>query len=89
MAVNTSPTWLQSASSSTTDLFPFARKAWDNNVFERSTLTLLRRTLFFTGLYGLVLLFLEAKNLTNQPLRYYQGSKEKTMQLEYYQISCK
>ena len=32
-------------------------------------------------------LFAEAKNLTNQPLRYYQGSKEKTMQLEYYQIS--
>lgn len=32
-------------------------------------------------------LFAEAKNLTNQPLRYYQGSKEKTMQLEYYQMS--
>ena len=32
-------------------------------------------------------LFAEAKNLTNQPLRYYQGEKAKTMQLEYYQMS--
>ena len=29
-------------------------------------------------------IFAEAKNLTNQPLRYYQGVKERTMQLEYY-----
>ncbi|HLS94200.1 TonB-dependent receptor [Sphingobacterium allocomposti] len=29
-------------------------------------------------------IFGEANNLTNQPLRYYQGSKERTMQLEYY-----
>lgn len=29
-------------------------------------------------------LFAEANNLTNQPLRYYQGSKERIMQLEYY-----
>ncbi len=29
-------------------------------------------------------LFAEAKNLTNQPLRYYQGVRERTMQLEYY-----
>ena len=29
-------------------------------------------------------LFAEANNLTNQPLRYYQGSKERMMQLEYY-----
>ena len=26
----------------------------------------------------------KTKNLTNQPLRYYQGVKERTMQLEYY-----
>lgn len=29
-------------------------------------------------------IFAEANNLTNQPLRYYQGSKERIMQLEYY-----
>lgn len=29
-------------------------------------------------------IFGEANNLTNQPLRYYQGSKERMMQLEYY-----
>ncbi|MEQ8580385.1 MAG: TonB-dependent receptor [Marinoscillum sp.] len=28
--------------------------------------------------------FLEANNLTNQPLRYYQGIQERTMQAEYY-----
>lgn len=30
-------------------------------------------------------LFAEANNLTNQPLRYYQGVKEHTQQVEYYQ----
>jgi len=30
-------------------------------------------------------IFAEAKNLTNQPLRYYQGIAARTMQLEYYQ----
>lgn len=30
-------------------------------------------------------IFFEANNLTNQPLRYYQGSVDRTMQLEYYQ----
>ncbi len=29
-------------------------------------------------------IFLEANNLTNQPLRYYQGDRSKTAQLEYY-----
>lgn len=28
--------------------------------------------------------FVEANNLTNQPLRYYQGTRERTMQAEYY-----
>jgi TonB-dependent receptor len=28
--------------------------------------------------------FVEANNLTNQPLRYYQGTRERTMQTEYY-----
>ncbi len=28
--------------------------------------------------------FVEANNLTNQPLSYYQGEKERTMQMEYY-----
>ena len=32
-------------------------------------------------------LFAELKNLTNQPLRYYQGIAERTMQLEYYNLS--
>ena len=32
-------------------------------------------------------LFAEGKNLTNQPLRYYQGIRSRTMQLEYYNIS--
>lgn len=30
-------------------------------------------------------IFAEANNLTNQPLRYYQGVKQQTMQMEYYQ----
>jgi outer membrane receptor protein involved in Fe transport len=30
-------------------------------------------------------IFAEAKNLTNQPLRYYQGVSARVMQLEYYQ----
>ena len=30
-------------------------------------------------------IFAEANNLTNQPLRYYQGEKNRVMQLEYYQ----
>lgn len=30
-------------------------------------------------------LFAEANNLTNQPLRYYQGTSSRTMQAEYYQ----
>lgn len=34
-----------------------------------------------------VRLFAEMKNLTNQPLRYYQGIAERTMQLEYYNYS--
>lgn len=32
-------------------------------------------------------IFAEGKNLTNQPLRYYQGIQTRTMQLEYYDIS--
>lgn len=32
-------------------------------------------------------IFAEAKNLTNQPLRYYQGLVSRTMQLEYYDIN--
>lgn len=32
-------------------------------------------------------IFIEGKNLTNQPLRYFQGDESKTMQLEYYNIS--
>ena len=32
-------------------------------------------------------IFAEGKNLTNQPLRYYQGIQARTMQLEYYDIS--
>ena len=34
-----------------------------------------------------VRLFAEFKNLTNQPLRYYQGIQERTMQLEYYNFN--
>lgn len=30
--------------------------------------------------------FIEANNLTNQPLRYYQGERERTMQAEYYNM---
>ncbi|GAB3827911.1 TonB-dependent receptor [Pontibacter rugosus] len=35
-------------------------------------------------LSNLVRVFAEANNLTNQPLRYYQGVSSRTMQLEYY-----
>jgi len=30
--------------------------------------------------------FAEINNITNQPLRYYQGTKERTMQVEYYRV---
>ena len=30
--------------------------------------------------------FAEANNLLNQPLRYYQGQKNRTMQVEYYGV---
>ena len=30
--------------------------------------------------------FAEANNLLNQPLRYYQGNKDRTMQVEYYDV---
>ena len=33
-------------------------------------------------------IYAEANNLLNQPLRYYQGTKERTMQLEYYGIKA-
>jgi len=29
-------------------------------------------------------LYADLNNITNQPLRYFQGSKERTMQMEYY-----
>ena len=32
-------------------------------------------------------IFAEGKNLTNQPLRYYQGISARTMQIEYYNLS--
>jgi len=41
----------------------------------------------FNGSYAVTQkfrLFFEANNLTNQPLRYYQGVSERTMQAEYY-----
>jgi TonB-dependent receptor len=31
-------------------------------------------------------LFTELNNITNQPLRYYQGTRERTMQVEYYRL---
>lgn len=33
-------------------------------------------------------IYAEATNLLNQPLRYYQGTKDRTMQAEYYGIRC-
>ena len=30
--------------------------------------------------------FAEVNNLLNQPLRYYQGNKDRTMQVEYYGV---
>lgn len=34
----------------------------------------------------LVYFYAEANNLLNQPLRYYQGTKDRTMQAEYYGV---
>ena len=31
-------------------------------------------------------IYADAKNLLNQPLRYYQGDKDRTMQMEYYGV---
>ena len=58
--------------------------AWEDRYYDE------QKFLDLNASYNLtdkIRLFAEAKNLTNQPLRYYQGSKEKTMQLEYYQMS--
>lgn len=35
-----------------------------------------------------ITIFAEANNLLNQPLRYYQGNKDRTMQVEYYGVRC-
>ena len=58
--------------------------AWEDRYYDE------QKFLDLNASYNLtdkVRLFAEAKNLTNQPLRYYQGEKAKTMQLEYYQMS--
>ena len=31
-------------------------------------------------------IYAQANNLLNQPLRYYQGTKDRTMQVEYYGV---
>lgn len=58
--------------------------AWEDRYYDE------QKFLDLNASYNLtdkIRLFAEAKNLTNQPLRYYQGEKAKTMQLEYYQMS--
>lgn len=43
----------------------------------------------FNGSYAITnnfRIFAEVNNITNQPLRYYQGSQERTMQMEYYNM---
>jgi len=58
--------------------------AWEDRYYDE------QKFLDLNASYNLtdkIRLFAEAKNSTNQPLRYYQGEKAKTMQLEYYQMS--
>ncbi len=59
-------------------------ESWEDRYYDEQTFVDLNATY---NLNDKVRFFVEAKNLTNQPLRYYQGLRERTMQLEYYNIS--
>tara|TARA_B100001559_G_scaffold270243_1_gene238173 strand:+ start:1 stop:2715 length:2715 start_codon:yes stop_codon:yes gene_type:complete len=54
---------------------------WEDRYYDEQLFVDLNATYKFSDKLSI---FAEAKNLTNQPLRYYQGVKERTMQLEYY-----
>lgn len=58
--------------------------AWEDRYYDEQKFLDLNATYNVTDK---IRLFAEAKNLTNQPLRYYQGTKERTMQIEFYQMS--
>lgn len=59
-------------------------ESWEDRYYDEQTFVDLNATF---NLNDKIRFFVEAKNLTNQPLRYYQGLRERTMQLEYYNIS--
>jgi TonB-dependent receptor len=57
---------------------------WEDRFYDEQKFLDLNATYSLTDK---IRLFAEAKNLTNQPLRYYQGVQERTMQIEFYQTS--
>ena len=58
--------------------------AWEDRFYDEQKFLDLNASYSLTDK---IRLFAEAKNLTNQPLRYYQGVQERTMQIEFYQMS--
>ena len=58
--------------------------SWEDRFYDEQKFLDLNATYSLTDK---IRLFAEAKNLTNQPLRYYQGVQERTMQIEFYQMS--
>jgi TonB-dependent receptor len=56
--------------------------AFDDRYYDQQTFVDANASYKFTKKLRI---FVEANNLTNQPLRYYQGISSRTMQMEYYQ----
>lgn len=62
----------------------YAEKAFEDVYYDKQTFVDFNANYFIKNQWTI---FLEAKNLTNQPLRYYQGVKNRTYQVEYYKPS--
>lgn len=62
----------------------YAEDAFEDVYYDKQTFLDFNANYFIQNQWTI---FLEAKNLTNQPLRYYQGVKNRTYQVEYYKPS--
>ena len=59
-------------------------ESWEDRYYDEQVFLDLNATY---SVHPGIKLFAEFKNLTDQPLRYYQGVKDRTMQLEYYSFN--
>ena len=57
--------------------------AFEDRFYDKQTFIDLNGSYAFTPQWRF---FFEVNNLTNQPLRYYQGVSSRTMQVEYYNV---